>query len=130
VLVTKIIDIERFSTPEKLVGYFGIFPEENSSGVDKEGHQIPPGKLQMSRKGDDLVRHYLWNAALAATVHNPPIRAHYHRLKAKGTRGKVAIGHCMRKLLHMVFVVWKTNRPFTDRNTPCGESPAPSSNPG
>ena len=27
--------------PEALVGYFGVFPEENSSGVDKDGQPLP-----------------------------------------------------------------------------------------
>jgi hypothetical protein len=66
----------------------------------------------MSRKGNDLVRHYLWNAARSAITHNPAVRALYRRLRAKGTRGDVALGHCMRKLLHLVYAVWKTNRPF------------------
>jgi transposase len=111
-LVAQTVDIDRFATPEKFVGYFGIFPEENSSGVDKHGNPLPAGTLRMSRKGNDLVRHYLWNAARAAIRHNPAIRALYRRLKAKGKRGDVAIGHCMRKLLHLVFAVWKSNRPF------------------
>src|SRR5262249_48491921 len=34
------------------------------------------------------------------------------RLRAKGKRSDVAMGHCMRKLLHLVFAVWKTNKPF------------------
>ncbi len=105
-------DIERFATPAHFVGYFGIFPEENTSGVDKHGKPLPPGTLCMSRKGNDLVRHYLWNAARTAITHNPAVRALYRRLRAKGTRGDVALGHCMRKLLHLVYAVWKTNRPF------------------
>jgi transposase len=112
ILVAKIGDIHRFTTPEQLVGYFGIFPEEDSSGVDKYGNPLPAGTQRMSRKGNDLARHYLWNAARSAILHNPAIRALYSRLRAKGTRGDVAIGHCMRKLLHLVFAVWKTNRPF------------------
>ena len=112
VLVAKIVDIDRFATPVQLVGYFGIFPEENSSGVDKQGHPLPPGTLHMSRKGNDLARGYLWNATRVAIRHNPAVRALYRRLKAKGKRGDVAIGHCMRKLLHLVFAVWKTDRPF------------------
>ena len=112
VIVAKVVDIDRFSTPENMVGYFGVFPEENTSGVDKHGNPLPPGTLRMSRKGNDLVRSYLWNAARSAIVHNPAIGAHYRRLRAKGKRGDVAIGHCMRKLLHLVFAVWKTNRPF------------------
>jgi transposase len=118
VLVAKIVDIDRFATPNKLVNYFGVFPEENSSGVDKQGHPLPPGTLHMSRKGNDLVRGYLWNATRAAIRHNPAIRALYHRLKAKGKRGDVAIGHCMRKLLHLVFAVWKTDRPFDPKHFP------------
>jgi Transposase IS116/IS110/IS902 family/CHC2 zinc finger len=118
VLVAKIGAIERFATPAQFVGYFGVFPEENSSGVDKHGRPLPAGTLRMSRKGNDLVRHYLWNAARSAIRHNPAIRALYRRLKAKGTRGDVAIGHCMRKLLHLVFAVWKTNRPFDGQHFP------------
>jgi hypothetical protein len=72
----------------------------------------------MSRKGNDLVRHYLWNAARSAMRHNPAVRALYRRLKARRTRGDIAIGHCMRKLLHLVFAVWKTNRPFDDKQFP------------
>jgi transposase len=123
-LVAKIGAIERFATPEQLVGYFGVFPEEDSSGVDKHGQPLPLGTLRMSRKGNDLARHYLWNAARCAIVHNPALRALYRRLRAKGTRGDVALGHCMRKLLHLVFAVWKSNRPFAKDHFPW-EPPAP-----
>jgi len=114
VLVAKMISIQRFETPEKLVGYFGIFPEENTSGVDRWGKPIPPGTMQMSRKGADLVRRYLWNAAKSAITHNPAVRDLYARLRAKGTRGDVALGHCMRKLLHQVFGIWASDTPFDE----------------
>jgi transposase len=124
VLVAKIVDIGRFATPDSLVNYFGVFPEESSSGVDKEGRPRPTGAMHMSRKGNDLARASLWNAARAAIRHNPAVRALYRRLRARGSRGDVAIGHCMRKLLHLVFAVWKTDRPFDPRHydwEPAGE---------
>jgi Transposase IS116/IS110/IS902 family/CHC2 zinc finger len=133
VLVAKIVDIERFETPEHLVGYFGIFPEENSSGVDKHGIPLPPGSLHMCPKGNDLVRAYLWNAARTAISHNPAVRALYRRLKAKGKRGDVALGHCMRKLLHLVYAVWKTDRPFDGAHFPWenpGAAPLSTTTPG
>jgi transposase len=136
VLVAKVVDIDRFATPAQFVGYFGAFPEEDSSGVDKRGKPLPPGTLRMSRKGNDLVRHYLWNAARVAIVHNPAIRALYQRLRAKGRRGDIALGHCMRKLLHLVFAVWKSNRPFDAQHFPWEQpqdnapSPAPASDTG
>ncbi len=87
-------------------------PEENTSGVDKHGRPVPPGTLIMSRKGNDLVRRCLWNAAKTAILHNPVIRSLYARQRAAGKRGDVALGRCMQKLLHLVFVVWKTDQPF------------------
>jgi transposase len=130
VLVAKIVDIERFQTPAQLVGFFGVFPNENSSGVDKQGNPLPPGTMRMSAQGNDLARAYLWNAARAALTHNPVIADFYRRLRDKGKRGDVALGHCMRKLLHLAFAVWKTNRPFaadfdkTRAPAPAAEAPA------
>jgi transposase len=118
VLVAKIIDIDRFATPEDLVGYFGIFPQENTSGVDPLGQPLPPGTQHMCHKGNDLVRMYLWNAAFSAMQNNPAVRSLYRRLRAKGKRGDVALGHCMRKLLHLVFAVWKTAKPFDANHYP------------
>lgn len=115
VLVAKMISIERFETPENLVGYFGVFPEENTSGVDRWGNKLPPGTMRMSTKGSDLVRRYLWNAAKSAIQHNAAVADLYARLRAKGTRGDVALGHCMRKLLHQVFGVWASNTPFDEK---------------
>jgi transposase len=127
-LVAKIVDIDRFPTPNHLVNYFGVFPEESSSGVDKHGKPLPPGTLVMSRKGNDLVRAYLWNAVRTGIRLNPALGALYRRLRAKGKRGDVAIGHCMRKLLHLVYAVWKTDRPFDENHFPWeGPSDAQSS---
>jgi len=127
VLVAKIIDIDRFATPEDLVGYFGIFPQESTSGVDPLGQPLPAGTQHMSHKGNDLVRMYLWNAAFSAIQNNPAVRSLYRRLRAKGKRGDVALGHCMRKLLHLVFAVWKTAKPFDPDHYPwdqAGAAPA------
>jgi len=121
ILVAKIVDINRFATADKLVGYFGAFPEEHSSGVDKNGNPLPLGSLHMSRKGCDLARGHLWNAALTAIRCNPAVRPLYHRLKAKGKRGDVAMGHCMCKLLRLVYAVWKTDRPFDPNHFPWGD---------
>jgi transposase len=114
VLVAKMISLERFATPEHLVGYFGIFPEENTSGVDRHGHPIPPGTMCMSAKGADLVRRYLWCAAKSALQFNPAVRQLYARLRARGTRGDVALGHGMRKLLHQAYGVWASDQPYNE----------------
>jgi hypothetical protein len=123
VLTAKVVAIDRFATPAQLVSYFGIFPQEESSGVGKDGRSKPGRQRYMSRKGNDLVRKYLWNAALAALRCNPAVRALYRRLQSRGSRGDVALGHCMRKLLHLAFAVWKSGKRFDPQHYPWEPAP-------
>jgi transposase len=125
VLTAFILDIDRFEHPGKLVAYFGTLPIEVSSGVDRDGKPRGPKRYVMSRRGNDLVRRYLWMAGLSAVRHNPAVRALYARLVKKHPNKKaIAIGHAMRKLLHLVFAIWKTDRPFDAEHYPWG-GPAP-----
>jgi len=66
VLTAFLVDIDRFATPGKLVAYFGVLPIEVASGVDRDGQARAPRRWVMSRRGNDLVRRYLWMAALSA----------------------------------------------------------------
>ena len=119
VLTAFILDIERFDTPGQLVNYFGVLPVEASSGVDRDGTPRGPKRYKMSPRGNDLVRRYLWMAALSASRHNPACRALYGRVRAKHPdRPSIAIGHVMRKLLHLAFAVWKTGKPFDPKHYP------------
>jgi len=119
VLTAFMLDSDRFETPGKLVAYFGIMPVEASSGVDRDGRPRGPRRYVMSRRGNDLVRRYLWMAALSALRHNPAARALYARVVAKHPDKKaIAVGHVMRKLLHLVFAVWKTKKPFDPEHYP------------
>ncbi len=75
VLTASILDIKRFATPNKLVAYFGALPIEMSSGIDREGQPRSSRRYVMSKRGNDLVRRYLWMAALSAVQCNPAVRA-------------------------------------------------------
>ena len=112
VLTATVVDIKLFATPDRLVGYFGIFPEEEASGCDRDGTPKTGRQQRMSRKGNDLVRKHLWQAALSAIRWNPAVRALHQRLHGRGVRGDVVVGHCMRKLLHLVHAIWRTGQPF------------------
>jgi len=119
VLTAFVLDIDRFATPGQLVAYFGVLPIEASSGVDREGQARGPRRYVMSRRGNDLVRRYLWMAALSAVRYNPAVRALYARVVAKHPgRKAIAIGHAMRKLLHLAFALWKSGRPFDPGHYP------------
>jgi transposase len=140
-IVATAIDINRFPSVKHLIGYYGIFPEELQSGVDKFGRPIPPGKKIMCRKGNDLVRGLLWQCAKCASATNggnPAVRALYLRRLAKGDLPQVAWGYCMTKLLHQVFGIWTSGSDFdaqyevdssteekTEASGPTDESEAP-----
>lgn len=124
VLVAKIGAIERFERPEQLVSYFGVCPEKAESGVDRRGSPHPEKKRPMSQKGDDLVRFYLYNAAVASIRCNPACRSLYRRLKERGRPAKSALGHVMRKLVCLAYAVWKTNKPFDPAHGRWEETPA------
>jgi transposase len=124
VLTAAILDSDRFDTSGKLVAYFGVLPIEMSSGVDRDGQPRGSRRYVMSKRGNDLVRRYLWMAALSAVRCNPAVRALYRRVVAKHPEHKaVAIGHAMRKLLHLAFAVWKSDQPFDPKHFPW-EGPA------
>jgi transposase len=124
ILTAFIRDIDRFQTPNQLVAYFGAMPIQVSSGVDRDGKPRIAKRYVMSRRGNDLVRRYLWMAALSAVRYNPAVRPLYARVVAKHPDQKaIAIGHAMRKLLHLAFAIWKTKKPF-DRNFYRWDAPA------
>ncbi|HZY83461.1 MAG TPA: transposase [Gemmataceae bacterium] len=119
VLTAFTVAIDRFATPAQLVAYFGTLPTEVASGVERDGQARAPRRWAMSRRGNDLVRRYLWMAALSAVRCNPAVQALYARVVAKHPRQKaVAVGHAMRKLLHLAFAVWKGGRPFDPDHYP------------
>jgi transposase len=119
VLTAFILDIEQFRTPGQLVAYFGVLPIEASSGFERDGSPRGPRRYVMSPRGNDLVRRHLWLAALSAAQHNPACRALYARVRAKHPdQLAVAIGHVMRKLLHLAFAIWKSGRPFDPEHYP------------
>jgi transposase len=119
ILSAFIADIDAVLTPGQLVNYFGVLPIEASSGVERDGTPRGPKRYVMSRRGNDLVRRYLWMSALSAARHNPACRALYARVRAKHPdRPAIAIGHVMRKLLHLAFAIWKTGKPFDPNHYP------------
>ena len=119
VLTAKIIDPHRFLMPAKLTGLFGIFPVQASSGIDRDGNARLPVRMVMSKRGNDLVRRYLWMAALSAAQHNPAVRPLYQRVRAKHPdQPSIAIGHVMAKLLRLALAVWKSGKPFDPEHYP------------
>ena len=84
----------------------GLAPRLHESGQYRGQRHI--------RGGRQYVRCSLYMAALSAVRYNPIIKKYYIRLRASGKAFKVAIVACMAKLLRILNVLIKNNKPWRD----------------
>jgi transposase len=98
-------DVTRFRSPEKLVSYFGLNPSVYQSGLQPARHG------HISKRGRAQARAMLVEAAWAAAKAPGPLRAFFHRVRAK--RGmQVAAVATARKLAVIVWHVLTKHEPY------------------
>jgi transposase len=105
-LLAEIQDIDLFDSPRQLAAYAGVTPRQYISGSSV--HR----KARMSKKGNALLRAALFFPAMVAKRHNPTLRPFADRLADAGKPPLSVTGAVMRKLLHIIFAVWKSGLPF------------------
>ncbi len=67
---------------------------------------------KMSKTGNVHLRKSLYMPALVAKKHNPIICAFCERLSERGKPAMIVVGAAMRKLLHIVYDILKSDQPF------------------
>jgi hypothetical protein len=65
--------------------------------------------------GDSNLRKMLYMPALTAMQFNPILKLFYEKLLEKGKPKKVAICAVMRKLVHIIYGVLSSNKPFDSK---------------
>jgi transposase len=106
-LLAEVGNPAHFHSPKALVAYVGLCPGLQQSGK-RQGQAAG-----LSRVGNGRVRRALWMPTLTAVRKNPWLRAYYEHLKARGKPSKVALVACMRKLMHALYAIAKSGKPFT-----------------
>lgn len=109
VLVAFVGDIHRFSTPEKLVAFIGLDSRVFQSGTSVQG------KGYISKRGNKYLRYTLFNAAFIARRYNPELRVYHERKLAEGKHYFSALCAVERKLIHLIYAVWKRGTPYQAR---------------
>jgi transposase len=93
----------------QLTSYAGLDVKEKQSGTSVKG------KPRISKKGNRYLRKAMHLPALAAIRHDERFKAIYARLVSKhGIKMKAAVA-VQRKLLEMIYTIYKTNTPY-DKN--------------
>jgi transposase len=108
VLFSTMGDWRSFQSDRQLRKLIGWYPEARESGTSVSKHRL-------GEKGNRLARRevWLWAVGLLSPKTPPtPFRAYYERLRARGVRGNVAVGHVAGKLISVVFHCLKTGEHY------------------
>lgn len=109
-LVGYIGDICRFDRPEKLVAYLGLDCRVHDSGSSVHG------KGFLTKHGNGALRSLLFNAAFIARQHNPDLQRFFEKKIAEGKHYCTAMCAVERKLVHLIYAVWKRRTSFEKRS--------------
>jgi transposase len=93
---------ELVSNQKQLTSYAGLDIVFNDSGLKK-------GRTSISKKGNTFIRKALFMPALSACRANPQMKQLYQRLVSKGKNKKLAVIAVARKLLLLIYTLWKSN---------------------
>ena len=97
-ILGEIGDVHRFSSPGKLLAYAGLDPSVYQSG------NFQAKRTRMSKRGSNVLRYALMNAAHNVVKNNATFEAYYEAKKSEGRSHYNALGHCAGKLVR---IIWK-----------------------
>jgi transposase len=109
VVLGELLDPKRFTSARQLAAFGGLVPRIRQSGTSLRGR----GRL--SKLGASRLRKALYFPAIAAIRCNPSLQRFAARLRAAGKPPLVIIAAVMRKLLHQVYGVLHSGRPYDPR---------------
>lgn len=114
-IIAYVGTIDRFASPEKLVAYIGLDSRVKESGTSVSG------KGYMTKRGNRQLRHLLFNAAFIARRKNPELKTYFEKKLGEGKHYFAAMCAVERKLVHVIYAVWKRGTPFELRPEHIGQ---------
>jgi len=105
-ILAEMPDVQEFESAQSVAAYAGLAPREQRSGSSVRK------ATALSKRGNSRLRKAFYFPAVTAMQWNPPVKAHYERLRAAGKPKMVALAACMRKLLMICYGVLKHQKPF------------------
>jgi transposase len=109
VVLTEVPHLELFESAKQLAAFAGLAPREFRSGSSIRG------RTRMSKTGRSRLRQCLYLPSVTARSCNPIIQVFCNRLLKNGKAPMKVVGAAMRKMLHIIFGVLKSGKPFDER---------------
>jgi transposase len=98
------------SNGKQLASYAGLDIRHKQSGKKE-------GKSKISKQGNNYIRSALYMPALCSTMHNPDMKVFYHRINEGKPSKKIGVTAVARKLLILMYTLWKNNTEFIPNYT-------------
>jgi len=105
-LLSELVNLSRFGNASQVAAFAGLVPRIRQSGSSVRSRPC------LSKVGSARLRRALYFPAMVALRFNAPIKALGKRLSAKGKSKMLILGAAMRKLLHLVYGILKSGKPF------------------
>jgi len=106
IILGEIGDINRFSSPSKLVAYAGLDASVSQSG------DFSSTNNRMSKRGSPYLRRAIFTAAQVASFNDPVFSAYYQKKRAQGKHHLVAVGAVARKMCNTIHFILKNNTTY------------------
>lgn len=106
-LLAELLVLPQDMSAKQWVAYAGLDPRHNESGSSVAK------KPRISKAGNKYLRQALYMPALVATRYEPNVKGYYHHLiENKGLKKLQALCAVMRKMLHAIHSMLKTDKEF------------------
>jgi transposase len=105
-VLAELTNIKQYSSARQVAAYAGLVPRERQSGTSVRG------RTRLSKVGNARLRKALYFPAITAIRCSPFFQAWAEALLKRGKSKMSVICAVMRKLLHLVYGVLKSERPF------------------
>lgn len=105
-ILSELGDIRNYSSAAKIIKFAGVAPFEHQSSQYKAEHTA------ITKKGSKYLRKTLYQVILPVIQHNPIFKKYYLLKISQGKSYRCAQGHCVRKLLRIIYHLLTNNQQF------------------
>ena len=105
-ILSELGSIGNYTKPSQVIKYAGVAP------LHYESSQFNAPHTAITKKGSKYLRKTLYQIILPVIKHNEVFTKYYQLKISQGKGHLCAEGHCIRKLLRVIFQLLKTNQQF------------------
>ena len=105
-ILAELGDICNYSKPSQIIKFAGVAPYHYESSQYNAKHTT------ITKKGSKYLRKTLYQIILPVIRYNPVFQQYYQLKLSQGKGHRCAQGHCVKKLLRIIYHLLTTNQQF------------------